>query len=179
MRIAATTTAFPPYYFKQQEVVDELKTYWGKGPDKAAVLERLHARTGVQGRYFSRPLDEYTALDTWGKTNNVWIEVSEQLGEQAIDCVLKQTGLGRKQIDAIFFVSVTGICSPSIDARLINRMGLSPNIKRNPIFGLGCVAGAAGIARAADYVKAYPNETAALVSVELCSLTLQQEDLSV
>jgi alkylresorcinol/alkylpyrone synthase len=44
---------------------------------------------------------------------------------------------------------------------------------------LGCVAGAAGIARASDYVRAYPTKAAALVSVELCSLTLQREDLSV
>src|SRR5205085_11937385 len=79
----------------------------------------------------------------------------------------------------LFFTSVTGISSPSIDALLINRMGLPPNIKRLPIFGLGCVAGAAGIARAADYVRAYPSEAAALVSVELCSLTIQRDDLSV
>ena len=82
-------------------------------------------------------------------------------------------------LDAIFFVSVTGIASPSIDARLINRMNLRPNIKRIPIFGLGCVAGAAGIARAADYVRAYPDHNAVLVSVELCSLTWQRKDLSV
>jgi alkylresorcinol/alkylpyrone synthase len=62
---------------------------------------------------------------------------------------------------------------------LINRMGLSANIRRVPIFGLGCVAGAAGIARAADYVRAYPSQSAALVSVELCSLTIQRDDLSV
>jgi alkylresorcinol/alkylpyrone synthase len=62
---------------------------------------------------------------------------------------------------------------------LINKMGLPQNIRRVPIFGLGCVAGAAGIARAADYVRAYPNQAAALVSVELCSLTLQRQDLSV
>jgi alkylresorcinol/alkylpyrone synthase len=74
---------------------------------------------------------------------------------------------------------VTGISSPSIDALLINRMGLSPNIRRVPIFGLGCVAGAAGISLAADYVRAYPSQAAALVSVELCSLTLQREDLTV
>jgi len=79
----------------------------------------------------------------------------------------------------LFFTSVTGISSPSIDALLINRIGLSPNIRRVPIFGLGCVAGAAGIARAADYVRAYPSQAAALVSVELCSLTLQREDLTV
>jgi alkylresorcinol/alkylpyrone synthase len=62
---------------------------------------------------------------------------------------------------------------------LVNRMGLPPNIRRVPIFGLGCVAGAAGIARAADYVRAYPAQAAALVSVELCSLTIQRDDLSV
>src|SRR5271157_5878380 len=179
MRIAATTTAFPPYYFKQQEVVDELKTYWGKGPDKAAILERLHARTGVEGRYFSRPLGEYEALDTWGKTNNVWIETALQLGQQAIECLLKQSGLTRERVGALFFVSVTGVCSPSIDARLVNTMKLSPNIKRNPIFGLGCVAGAAGLARCADYVRAYPDQVAVLISVELCSLTWQRGDLSV
>ena len=74
---------------------------------------------------------------------------------------------------------MTGIASPSIDALLINRMGLPTSIKRVPIFGLGCVAGAAGIARAADYVKAYPSQCAALVAVELCSLTIQRDDLSV
>src|SRR5512140_658085 len=57
-------------------------------------------------------------------------------------------------------------------------MGLSPAIKRVPIFGLGCVAGAAGIARAADYVRAFPGEIAVLLSVELCSLTWQREDVS-
>jgi alkylresorcinol/alkylpyrone synthase len=92
--------------------------------------------------------------------------------------VLKQTHLDAGQLAAIFFVSVTGVASPSIDARLVNRMKLSPHIKRNPIFGLGCVAGAAGLARAADYVKAYPDQVAVLLSVELCSLTWQRDDTS-
>jgi alkylresorcinol/alkylpyrone synthase len=179
MRIAATATAFPSHYFEQQEVVRELKTYWGGDEQSAAVLERLHARTGVQGRHFSRPLGEYAALDTWGKANNVWIEVAEQLGQQAIECLLRQTQLSAERIAALFFVSVTGVASPSIDARLVNRMKLSPHIKRNPIFGLGCVAGAAGLARAADYVRAYPDQIAVLLSVELCSLTWQRDDMSV
>lgn len=178
MQIAATATAYPPHYFEQQQVVEALKAYWGKEPGSAAVLERLHSRTGVDGRYFSRSLEEYAALDTWGKANNVWIETAEQLGEQAIDCVLKLTQLPRESIAAIFFVSITGVCSPSIDARLVNRMKLSPYIKRNPIFGLGCVAGAAGLARAADYVRAYPDQVAVLLSVELCSLTWQRDDIS-
>ena len=107
-----------------------------------------------------------------------WIEVAEELGEQALCKALTRAGLSVKDLGAIFFVSVTGIASPSIDARLVNRMGLPNSIKRVPIFGLGCVAGAAGIARAADYVRAYPGQCAALVSVELCSLTWQRDDLS-
>ncbi len=179
MRIASTSTAFPQHYYRQQEVVDALKLYWGQDPLTAAALERLHSRTGVDGRYFARELAEYAALDTWGKANNVWIEVSVQLGAEAIEQLLRQTGVGREQIAALFFVSVTGVASPSIDARLVNRMGLSRNVKRNPIFGLGCVAGAAGLARAADYVRAYPGQIAVLLSVELCSLTWQRDDLSI
>jgi alkylresorcinol/alkylpyrone synthase len=178
MRIAATSTAYPPYYFHQQEIVEALKPWWGRDPQSAALLERLHSRTGVDGRYFSRPLADYETLDTWGKTNDVWIETAEQLGQQAIEDLLSQTGVQREQIGALFFVSVTGVSSPSIDARLVNRIKLPRHIKRNPIFGLGCVAGAAGLARAADYVRAYPDQIALLLSVELCSLTWQRDDRS-
>jgi alkylresorcinol/alkylpyrone synthase len=76
-------------------------------------------------------------------------------------------------------VSVTGIASPSLDAHLINKMGLPLHMRRTPIFGLGCVAGAAGISQAADYVRAYPDRVAVLLSVELCSLTWQRGDISV
>jgi alkylresorcinol/alkylpyrone synthase len=178
MHILSTATAFPPHYYTQSEVVDALLAFWGGDAKIASVLERMHTRTGVDGRHFSRRLEEYAALDTWGKVNDVWIEVAQELGECAIDCALKQARLRREQIGAIFFVSVTGIASPSIDGRLVNRMQLSPNIRRNPIFGLGCVAGAAGLARTADYVLAYPDQIAVLLSVELCSLTWQREDVS-
>ncbi len=159
--------------------MEALKGQWEGGLENAAVLERLHSRTGVAGRYFSLPLEQYPPLDTWGKTNNVWIETAERLGAQAIECVLSKSGVDRKQIGALYFVSVTGVSSPSVDALLVNRMGLSPQVKRNPIFGLGCVAGAAGLARAADYVRAYPDQVAVLLSVELCSLTWQRDDFTV
>src|SRR5690606_3523801 len=76
-------------------------------------------------------------------------------------------------------LSVTGIAAPSIDARLVPELGLRANVKRVPSFGLGCVAGAAGIARLHDYLLGHPREVAVLVSVELCSLTLQRDDVSV
>ena len=96
----------------------------------------------------------------------------------AIDLALQRAGLHRSNIDALFVVSVTGIASPSLDARLINRMSLRRDIKRTPIFGVGCVGGALGLTRAADYVKAYPNHHAVLLAVETCSLTLMRDDFS-
>jgi alkylresorcinol/alkylpyrone synthase len=132
----------------------------------------------VEGRYLVHTLDFYENLTTWGQANNAWIEHALELGEEALCKALHAAGMKPKELSAIFVTSVTGIAAPSIDARLVNRMGLSTNIKRIPIFGLGCVAGAAGIARAADYVHGYPDQAAALLSVELCSLTLQRDDLS-
>jgi len=118
-------------------------------------------------------------LKGWGEANDHWIRTALELGYCSISRGLTAAGLSAGDVGALFFTSVTGIASPSIDARLINRMDFSPQVKRIPMFGLGCVAGAAGIARAADYVRAYPDQVAVLLAVELCSLTLQREDLSV
>jgi alkylresorcinol/alkylpyrone synthase len=179
MKIASAASAFPKHYYPQKFLMQKLQQYWGDRLRNPQMLERLHRNVTVNGRHLAIPPDEYFALDTWGKANDVWIAVAQELGEQALCRALHHAGLEPNELGALFFTSVTGISSPSIDALLINRMGLAPNIRRIPIFGLGCVAGAAGIARAADYVKAYPKQAAALVSVELCSLTIQRDDLSV
>jgi alkylresorcinol/alkylpyrone synthase len=178
MRIAGAASALPKHYYPQEVLVAALEQYWGGRLPNPRALDRLHGRAGVDGRFLALPLEAYAGIETWGAANDLWIEAAEELGEQALCRAMTRAGLSTSQLGALFFVSVTGIASPSIDARLVNRMGLPLNIKRIPIFGLGCVAGAAGIARAADYVRAFPKQAAALISVELCSLTLQHEDLS-
>jgi len=178
MKIAGVAGAFPKHYFSQEVLVAALKHYWGERLPNPDVLDRLHSRVDVRGRYMSLPLERYETLSTWGEANTAWIETAVDLGEQAIQSAAGRTNLSPREINALFVVSVTGIASPSLDARLINRMDLCPNIKRIPIFGLGCVAGAAGISRAADYVRAYPGQVAALLAVELCSLTIQRDDVS-
>jgi len=179
MQIASAASAFPKHYYSQKFLLEQLQQYWGGRLRNPQMLARLHRNVAVEGRHLAMPYEKYYDLKTWGCANDVWIQVAQELGEQALCRALHHAGLEGSNIGALFFTSVTGISSPSIDALLVNRMGLSPNIKRLPIFGLGCVAGAAGIARAADYVRAYPWQAAALVSVELCSLTIQREDLSV
>lgn len=177
MRIASTSTALPPHYYSQTDLIAAFRRYWGSRLDRFDVLERLHTAAQVDGRYLALPVEKYP-FDNWGQANNHWIDATLALGEQAVCRALSDAALNPADIGAFFFVSVTGVCSPSIEARLMNRMRLNRNIKRIPIFGLGCVAGAAGIARAADYVKAFPNQAALLLSVELCSLTVQPDDLS-
>jgi alkylresorcinol/alkylpyrone synthase len=179
MKIVSAATAFPKNYYSQEMLTTALKQYWNGRLENPQMLSRLHARAGVDGRHLALPLLEYYNLDSWGDNNRAWFHAAEDLGTRALCRAASAIGLDRDRIRALLFMSITGVSSPSIDARLINRLGLSPQIRRVPIFGLGCVGGAAGIARAADYVRAYPDQVAALVSVETCSLTLQRDDFSV
>ncbi len=179
MKIASAASALPEHQYDQRVLLAALRDYWGARLDNPLFLERLHARVGVETRHLALPMEAYYDIQTWGQANNHWIDAALNLSEKALTLALQRSGLDSSRLGAIFFVSVTGIASPSIEARLMNRMNLPVNIKRVPIFGLGCVAGAAGVARAADYVRAFPDQVAAIISVELCSLTLQHDDLSI
>jgi alkylresorcinol/alkylpyrone synthase len=183
-QVRAVGCALPPHYVEQDAVIAVLKKIWSDGDDgeknarNLARLETMHRSIGVEGRHFAFPLSSFEARRSFGERNDAWIEAALLIGERATAQALGEAGLEARDIDHIFFVTVTGIATPSIDARLVNRLGLRSDVKRTPIFGLGCVAGAAGTARAADYLRAFPHEIALLLSIELCSLTFQQADFS-
>jgi alkylresorcinol/alkylpyrone synthase len=179
VKIAAVGKAFPTHYYGQDELLDALRRRWALRHFNPERLERLHRNVLVGGRHLALPIEEYEQLTSWGQANDAWIRVAQEVGERAVRDGLERAGLTVDDVDTLIFVTVTGVATPSIDARLMNRLALPPRVKRMPVFGLGCVAGAAGIARAADYVRAYPGQVAVLLSVELCSLTLQAEDLSI
>lgn len=179
MKIAAVGSAFPPHYYDQDALLGALKSRWQGRLFNQERLEALHRNVLVGGRHLALPIEEYERLATWGQANDAWIRVAGEVGAAAVLDGLERAGLRPADVDTLLFVTVTGVATPSIDARLINRLGLRSDVKRLPIFGLGCVAGAAGISRAADLLRGAPGEVAVLLSVELCSLTLQPEDLSV
>ena len=181
MNIAAVSTAFPPNYYDQKTILAALSKRWTDAGDGSslALVKRLHRNVKVHGRHLALPIEEYDRISTWGQANDAWIRVATDLGEEALRGALDRAGLQAEDVDAIIFSSITGISTPSIDAKLVNRLRLPARVKRMPLFGLGCVAGAAGLARAADYVRAFPDQVAVLVTVELCSLTLQSEVRSV
>ncbi len=178
-RIAAVGAAFPPNFYDQETLLAAFRLHWEGHHYNLDRLEALHRNVLVGGRHLALPLEQYPGLAGFGGANDAWIRVALDVGEAAIRNGLASAGLAPGDVDAIIFVSTTGVATPSLDARLANRLGLPERVKRMPIFGLGCVAGAAGIARAADYLKAFPDHVAVLLSVELCSLTLQREDLSI
>ena len=178
MRIASVGTAFPVHRYPQAVITQALKDRIQDNPSIPGLMNRLHSNCGVDFRHIMFPLETLGSLSGFGSMNDLWIKGALELGQQAIQKALDHVGLEPSDISAIFFTSVTGIACPSIDARLVNLMGFPKDIKRTPIFGLGCVAGAAGIARAIDYVRAFPNQYALLLSVELCSLTWQENDYS-
>ena len=156
----------PKWYYSQQKIFETLCQHWREKLEKPDVLERLHKRVGVEGRHLAFPIEEYATIESWGDANNRWIKAAMELGERAITGALARAGRTKEEIGALITVSVTGIAAPSLDARLSNTMDLPLAMRRTPIFGLGCVAGAAGIGQAADYVRAYPDRIAVLLSVE-------------
>lgn len=177
--ILSVGRALPVHYADQASLLAALRRLWVKQHHNPARVDDLHRAVQVEGRHLALPISAYEALDTFQKTNDAWIPAALALGEEAARDALARAGLSVTDVDHIFFVTVTGIAVPSLDARLVNRLGLRSDVKRTPIFGLGCVAGAAGIARASDYLRAFPDQVCLLVSTELCSLTLQRGDLSV
>jgi alkylresorcinol/alkylpyrone synthase len=177
--ILSVGRALPPHYADQEMLISAFRDGWREQHYNLDRLEELHRAVQVSGRYLSLPIGEYAKLDSFAKRNQAWGRVAAELGESAIRSALEAAQLTPCDVDALFFVTVTGVSTPSLDAALANRLGLRADVKRTPIFGLGCVAGAAGTARAADYLRAFPNQLAVLLSVELCSLTLQREDLSI
>jgi len=179
MKIAGVASAFPSHRYRQKQITEALVAHWGDKLDAPELLRRIHCRAGVDVRHLAFSLEQYGQFNTWGESNRAWMKVGEELGTKAIDAVLEGSGFMRSDIDALYVVSVTGIASPSLDVRLANKMGLRSDLKRTPIFGLGCVGGASGLVRAADYLRAFPGQVAVLLSVEVCSLTIQLDDRSI
>jgi alkylresorcinol/alkylpyrone synthase len=171
-QIGAVRSALPAYRYQQAELTRAVAELSGVDPGRRALLERLHANAGVDTRYTALPLEQYGTLGGIGPTNDRYIEHATALGEQAIASALDAAGVAAADVDLLIVTSVTGVAVPSLDARLIPRLGLRPDVKRVPIFGLGCVAGATGLARLHDYLLGWPGHTAVLLAIELCSLTV-------
>ena len=178
-RIAAVRGALPLHRYTQSDITAAFADVIGSEGMDRALLERMHRNAGVAHRHLALPLEDYVGLPDFGAANDAFIAAGVELGAQALDAALKAADLAPEDVDLVISTTITGLAVPSLDARLSGQVGLRPDVKRVPIVGLGCVAGAAGIARLHDYLVGHPQQVAVLLSVELCSLTLQRQDTSV
>ena len=178
--IVGVSTAFPSNYYTQTELLQAVlsSSKAELGLDVARV-KKLFAGVKVEGRHLALPLTRYAELNGFGERNREWLTAALELSERALREGLEVSGLTPKDIGLFASSSVTGLAVPSIEARLMNRLGFAADCRRVPLFGLGCVAGAAGIARVSDYLEGHPTHAALLLCVELCSLTFQPDDTSV
>jgi alkylresorcinol/alkylpyrone synthase len=181
--IVSISTYQPPYVFNQDMTLAlARKLFQDSFPDIDRLLSIFH-NGQIEERHFSVPLEWFEKEHSLQDRNDIYITLATQFGAEAIKQCLQSPVFLKQQIpveeiDAIIFISSSGISTPSIEARIMNKLPFSPHTKRIPIWGLGCAGGASGLSRAHDYCLAYPSAKVLVISIELCSLTFQIKDKS-
>ena len=177
-RVASVATATPPYRIHQRDMKGLAHTFFASSIKDIDRYITVFDNAEIETRALAAPAEWFLQRRGFGEANDLWIEVACTIGADAARQCLAEANLTAADVDHIFFVSTTGLAAPSVDARLMTLLDMSPHTRRTPIWGLGCAGGVAGLARASEYVRAYPRQRALLVCVELCSLTFQFDDRS-
>ncbi|MFF2586321.1 type III polyketide synthase [Peribacillus butanolivorans] len=172
-----------PYLLSQEKIMEFSREIFGSSFKNIERLLRAFKNGQVENRYFSNDLEWFKEEHTFAEKNDIYIQQAVEFGKEAIEKCLANTEflidkLQPSELDAFFYISSTGMATPTIDARIMNELPFNPHTKRIPIWGLGCAGGASGLSRAFEYCKAYPKAKVIVLSVELCSLTFQRNDIS-
>jgi alkylresorcinol/alkylpyrone synthase len=177
--IVAVGTALPEHIIEQSDAREFVRGMFAES--FRGDIDRLIGifdNTEIERRHFCVPNEWFASDHTFAEKNNLYIENAITLSEQAIDACLDEAGMSHEEIDYLIFVSTTGLSTPSIDARLIARLPFRRDIKRVPLWGLGCAGGASSLARAMEIARANPGARILTVVVELCGLTFMRNDLT-
>jgi alkylresorcinol/alkylpyrone synthase len=177
-KILSVGTALPTHRIEQHNIREFVRTFFASSFRDIDRLVTIFENSQIKTRAFCTDLSWFQSPKSFSEKNALYVQHASSLSETAAREALNKANLKPSQIDAILFISTTGLSTPSLDTVLIKRLGLSPHVARMPLWGLGCAGGAAGLARASEYARAFPGKRVLLVAVELCSLTFQHNDRS-
>jgi alkylresorcinol/alkylpyrone synthase len=176
-RLLALKSAVPPYVIAQTEAANYVRSLFAQVRDIARLIP-VFENTGIARRYSCVPIDWYRGDHGWLDRTQLYVENAVNLLETVARRLLAEANLAPEDIDSIVVASTTGIATPSLDALIVERMGLRRDIQRLPIFGLGCAGGLIGLSRAGDIARARPGSKVLFLVVELCALTFRKNDTS-
>jgi alkylresorcinol/alkylpyrone synthase len=177
-KICAARTAVPPHQVSQQTAREFARRIFSQKIADADRLLGVFCNSGIETRYFSKPLEWLLEPRDLAEKNQAYIEGATELSAKASRDLFETTGVTAGQIDYIIYINTTGLATPSIDARLINILKLRTNVRRTPIWGLGCAGGVAGLSHAYHYALGHPKDRVLVIATELCGLTFMRDDFS-
>ncbi len=177
-RILSLGTALPQHVLTQGEIRQFAHDIYGEGFNDIDRLVSVFDNADIERRHFCVPLDWFGSSKSFKEKNDLYIANAIELSAEAIERCLAGAGLAHADIDYLIFVSTTGISTPSIDAQLMQRLPFRRDVKRLPVWGLGCAGGAASLSRAMEIARASPTARVLVVVTELCGLTFLRNDLS-
>jgi alkylresorcinol/alkylpyrone synthase len=172
-RLLSIATAVPPRVVEQSEAKARAREAFGGRKELFDRLSGVFDNAGIARRHIVAPQDWYMAGHGWHDRNTLYLEASEELFVEAATAAIEKAGLQPDAIDGVVTVSTTGIATPSLEARAFKRMGFRPDIRRIPVFGLGCAGGVNGIAVTSRLAAAEPGSRWLMVTVETCSISIR------
>lgn len=175
-RLVGLATAVPPHEIRQADVREMAAKLFPGALGADARLLQVFEHAQIDTRNVCEPIEWLSTAHTFEEKNALYVEHACALGSEVARAALANCGMDATDVDHVVFVSSTGLATPSLDARIANTLGMRPDVRRTPLWGLGCAGGAAGLARARDFALADPTARVLLVALELCSLTFQFHD---
>src|SRR5436305_5225909 len=171
--LLSLATAVPPIVVEQHDAKVRAREAFG---GKKALFDRLRGvfdSAGIARRHLVAPQDWYMSSHGWRDRNALYLEACESMFAEAATAAIERAGLKPDQIDGVVMVSTTGIATPSLEARVGPSIGLRPDVRRVPVFGLGCAGGVNGLSLAAPLAAADPGTYWLFVTIPTCPLSIR------
>jgi alkylresorcinol/alkylpyrone synthase len=177
-KLLSLATAVPEHVLKTEDVlVEAMKIFGGRHEDFHRMIP-VYANSGIHTRYSSQPYEWFREDKGWPERTEAFLAGATKIFAEVSCKALERAGLEAGQIDSIVMISSTGIATPTIEARVMSDLGFRDDVKRIPVFGLGCAGGLAGVSLAARLAAAEPGKNILTVVIELCSLTFRADEMS-